>query len=67
MPWSFLILLAQAGQPFAIPVPDDATALAAESQAVDNAAAAMTQQDCAISVATMERFRRTRRLQHSCP
>tara|TARA_E500000178_G_scaffold118536_1_gene118501 strand:- start:13099 stop:13302 length:204 start_codon:yes stop_codon:yes gene_type:complete len=66
MPWSLLFLLAQAGQPFAIPARDSAAELAAESQAVDNAAAAITQQECAISVATMERFRRTRRLQHSC-
>lgn len=66
MPWSLLFLLAQAGQPFAIPAGDSAAELAAETQAVDNAAAAITQQDCAISIATMERFRRTRRLQHSC-
>ena len=67
MPWSLLFLLAQAGQPFAIPARESAAELAAESKAFDNAAAAMTQQDCAISVATMERFRHTRRLQHACP
>ena len=67
MPWSLLVLLAQAGQPFAIPPAETAAELAADAQELDESAGRGTQNDCSISVAESERFRITRRLKRSCP
>ena len=67
MPWSLLLLIAQAGQPFAIPPAETAAELAADAQELDESPGRGTQSDCSISVAESERFRITRRLKRSCP
>ena len=67
MPWSLLLLIAQAGQPFAIPPAKTAAELAGDAQELDGTYGKGTPNDCSISVAESERFRITRRLKRSCP
>ena len=62
-----LLLIAQAGQPFAIPPAETAAELAADAQELDGTSGKGTQNNCSISVAESERFRITRRLKRSCP
>ncbi len=67
MLWSLLLLLAQAGQPFAIPADDTAAELVADAQELEEAAATRRKQVCSISIAEAEQFRITRQLKRSCP